>query len=549
MYKNVDYFKERESMKELYGFDTMCTAKFLSSTIYLQSGQTHSCYHPAPHDIPLKELEGNPAALHNTKHKIEQRKKMLTGERPQECSYCWNVEDMGDEYLSDRIIKSKNELLLTEDAHEEIIKNGWDHNYRPTYLEISFGNECNMKCAYCHPKASSAWMKEMQLNGPMPEAPHLQVLEETIYPEDANPYLDAFWEWWLFLRKKLKVLRLTGGEPLLQQSIWKFLDMLDKHPCPELTFQLNSNLNIKNKLVVRFCERVSKLLTDGKIKRFQMFTSLESWGERASYTRSGLDLELWEKNLDTVLTDLDIHDVEKFAGITIMNTFNIMSVTSYTDFLKKVLYWRKKYTNAGGRKQVKFDIPHCTEPSHWSLIGLPDEYDPYFELISEFFEQYKWKANWKNYPKEEHDVAYYWHFSEEEVKAWERVKSYWQSVREGRAKLQCPEYLAVDRIDDARRNWFLFIKETDKRRNTDFLTVFPEMKDYYRMCSSLADLDTRFYNQEVKQLMMQPHEIEIHHDDDFFWHHPKLGQSIINFRKVRMFKTKLYDNDKLVGEF
>ena len=549
MYKNIDYFKERENMKQKFGFDTVCTAKFFTSTIYLQNGQTHSCYHPLPHDIPLEELDGNPAALHNTKHKIQARKEMMTGSRPEECNYCWRVEDMGDEYLSDRIIKSKNELLLTPSALEEIKENGWDHNYRPTYLEIAFGNECNMKCAYCHPKASSTWMKEMRDHGPMPKAPHLQQLHETIYPEDNNPYLDAFWDWWLFLRKRLKVLRLTGGEPLLQQSIWKFLDMLDKHPCPDLVFQLNSNFNVKNKLVKRFCDKVNKLLDAGKIQRFQMFTSLESWGPKAEYARSGLNLALFEENLDTVLMELGDQPPEKFAGVTIMNTFNILSVTSYTEFLEKIIEWRKKYVSGGGRRQVKFDIPHCTEPNHWTLVGLPDEYDTYFELITQFFETYSWKNNWNDYPQEQHDLAYYLYFSDEELKAWKRVNDYWKSVKEGRNSISPPDYLTVEKVDDARRNWYLFIDETDRRRGTDFLSVFPEMKDYYILCSSLEDLDTRFYNQQVRNMMMSPGQIEVHFDDDFFWHHPKLAHNLVNFRKVRSFRTVMFDNNKPVGEF
>ena len=108
MYKNIDYFVERDNMKEKYGCDTMCTAKFLSSTIYLQSGQTHSCYHPLPHQVELEEIKDNPSAIHNSQHKIKRRKEMMLGMRPQECNYCWRVEEMGPEHLSDRIIKSKN---------------------------------------------------------------------------------------------------------------------------------------------------------------------------------------------------------------------------------------------------------------------------------------------------------------------------------------------------------------------------------------------------------------------------------------------------------
>ena len=33
---------------------TFCLAKWHHTTIYLATGETHSCYHPAPHPIPLE---------------------------------------------------------------------------------------------------------------------------------------------------------------------------------------------------------------------------------------------------------------------------------------------------------------------------------------------------------------------------------------------------------------------------------------------------------------------------------------------------------------
>ena len=48
---------------------TFCLAKWHHVTMYLHLGETHSCYHPPPHEIPLDELKDNPSALHNTKQK------------------------------------------------------------------------------------------------------------------------------------------------------------------------------------------------------------------------------------------------------------------------------------------------------------------------------------------------------------------------------------------------------------------------------------------------------------------------------------------------
>ena len=549
MYKNVDYFTEREKMKEVYGCDTMCTAKFLTSTIYLQSGQTHSCYHPMPHQVSLEEIKDDPSAIHNSQHKIERRKEMMLGIKPNECNYCWRVEEMGNEYLSDRIIKSKNEELLSPNVHQYIKENGWNHRYQPSYLEISFGNECNMKCAYCHPKASSAWMKEMESCGPMEFANHLQVLEEKIYPEDDNPYVDAFWKWWPQLRKHLKVIRITGGEPLLQKNVWKFLDKLhETGDCKDMIVQINTNLNIKTKLVERMCSTVNDLLDNNKIKKFAIFSSIESWGEKATYTRNGLDLKLFETNLKTIMKNMSHHSVEKFTGIQIMNTFNIMSVTSYVNFLEKMIEWRTLLQRGKDGPRISFDIPHCTEPNHWTLIGLPDSYDIYFDSISEFFDSFRWKSNWQRFPDKEHNDQYFNFFSEEEIKSWERVKSYWRSIMEKRSKVITDHYLEPGQVDDARRNWFLFIRATDKRRGTDFLKIFPEMKDYYDLCASLFDINEMGYNSEIKQKMMNSDLIEFHRDDDFVWHHPRLAEALLGYRKINNFPTKIYSNNRLVGE-
>ena len=48
-----------------------CVLKWYHQEINLAEGQNHSCYHCPQHKIPLK------GDLHNTPHKVEQRKIML----------------------------------------------------------------------------------------------------------------------------------------------------------------------------------------------------------------------------------------------------------------------------------------------------------------------------------------------------------------------------------------------------------------------------------------------------------------------------------------
>ena len=85
---------------------SFCAAKWYNATIWLGSGQTTSCHHPLPHQVSLAEVEANPKALHNTAQKKEHRRQMQQGERPSGCEYCWKIEDMGKDAISDRVYKT-----------------------------------------------------------------------------------------------------------------------------------------------------------------------------------------------------------------------------------------------------------------------------------------------------------------------------------------------------------------------------------------------------------------------------------------------------------
>ena len=68
-----------------------CLAKWDQVTMHLHNGMTHSCHHPAPHKIPLIEIESNYKAIHNSEEKICERQAMIDGERPSPCNFCYKI--------------------------------------------------------------------------------------------------------------------------------------------------------------------------------------------------------------------------------------------------------------------------------------------------------------------------------------------------------------------------------------------------------------------------------------------------------------------------
>ena len=168
----------------------LCLAKWKQVSLHLPTGLNNSCYHPPLHRIPVEDLVNNPSELHNTDHKKQQRKLMLAGKRPEECQYCWNMEDLGK--LSDRHYRSGEPWAAID---FEKIKNstGDEQDVVPSYVEVNFNNACNLKCSYCSPQFSSSWQQESERHGAFPtlvphNAPeHFSGSRRPIPARDHNP--------------------------------------------------------------------------------------------------------------------------------------------------------------------------------------------------------------------------------------------------------------------------------------------------------------------------------------------------------------------------
>ena len=435
---------------------TFCMAKWHHTTIYLQTGETHSCYHPPPHKIPLEEIAVDASALHNTNQKKMERLEMLNGGKPSGCNYCWNIEALGEDYISDR--KERNASIHNPERFDQIKNGDWDQNINPQYIEISFGNECNFKCGYCHPKHSSSYYKEIKDHGPydMVKNHRNDIDWFKIFEEETNPYVEAWWRWWPEVRKTLTILRITGGEPLLQQSTWRLLEDLENNPLPDLELNINSNFGVKPVLLDRLTEKVNNLIQNKKIKDFKIFTSMDTWGQQAEYIRTGLDLEVWERNLDTYLTKTNL-------PITFMITFNILTVPNFSTLLIKILEWRQKYNGSNQNKwqRVRFDTPFLKEPLQYDMNILPKkEFMPYMYKHLDLI-------------KDNLDDNDRFKFSELEYEKFLRVVKYMETTN-----------YSDDKLTEGRKDFYNWFNEYDRRRGTNFEEVFPQLRNFLEMCKN-----------------------------------------------------------------
>ncbi len=448
-----------------------CLAKWNQVTILLQNGMTHSCHHPIPHKIPLKELRKNPTALHNTEFKKLQRKAMLEGERPKECEYCWNVEDSNPDSFSDRHLKSAEAWAFPE--FDKIKDSNWMEDVNPPYVEVSFSNKCNMHCMYCDVKSSSRWQSEIKSKGAYPTSGKFNNVDwlknQNMMPipyGESNPYIEAFMKWWPELYPDLHTFRITGGEPLLHEETFQILDYIIEHheENPRLELSINSNCSVPEEVFDRFINKIKIITDNNMLWNFSLFTSVEAGGTRAEYIRDGLNIDIFWKHIDKFLTEC-----EK-PNVTIMATYNILSISSYHEVIQKVFDLKQKHYNGKRYRD--------------SAILLDTAYLRY----PEFQQARIVSTNWINKIKKDYQLMS--ELSDEK---------YIHIVGHGHTGFYDFEIEKLRRLIDwiespikdigwlikMRKDLSIMLEEYDKRRDKKFLEVFPEFKEFLDGCKKL----------------------------------------------------------------
>ncbi len=477
---------------------TMCYAKWAQVSMHLTNGMTQSCYHPPLHSIDISQLQKNPSALHNTEQKKKERGMMLRGERPQGCSYCWKIEDVGGR--SDRIYRSGE--YWAQNARYDIFEAMDTGDVTPRYVEVNFNQACNFKCMYCSPHLSTAWEDEVKEFGPYSiltsqgsptEHNNIDALTTAgVMPlkvrQEDNPYLEAFWKWWPDLYKKLEVLRMTGGEPLMDANTFKVLDYIYENPNQWLEVSVTTNMcPPKPELFGKFIEKLKKLeeikiwedkerwnpgsgnhwYVNMAVKNFAVFVSLDSVGGQAEYIRSGLDYSVLQKNVRHLLADTSN------TTLTFINTFNALSVPKFKEFLQYILDLRTAYNrHAQGikripihdpynthpdyevhpRQRIWFDVPLLRNPAWQNIHILPEEFERYLEEAIVFMEN-------------NIDVGNFDGFYDFEI---EKVKRNLAVMRER------PANQTINR-----KNFAQYFTEYDSRKGTSLEKTFPELANLY----------------------------------------------------------------------
>jgi organic radical activating enzyme len=423
--------------------NSFCAAKWYNATIWLGSGMTTSCHHPPAHLVDADKVQANPRLLHNTPQKKADRALMLKGERPAGCEYCWKIEDMGSDAVSDRVYKSK---IFPIEALHAAKNTPVEDDVNLLTLEIAFDRTCQFACSYCNPAFSTTWVNDIRRNGPYSELvsdgrnhfTHTHSSSQQYKITEANPYIDAFFAWWeTDLHRSLQELRITGGEPLMSAHTWRLIDWFKENTGRSTTrLAINSNLGTD--------VDVDRLLQSIAGLDIEIYTSMEAVGTQAEYIRDGLVYTDWQTNVVRLLD----------AGITVhcMCTINALCLESLPDHLNYLLELKHQY----GREKVNFTLNILRFPSFQSPLVLSETLRNQFRAE---LQEWAWR-NRSNPALHEHEINHT-----------QRLIDYLDIVK-------TPHSDAFD-LPRLHNDFAKFHAQYDVRRNKNFRNSFPIIAQWY----------------------------------------------------------------------
>ncbi|HTJ67945.1 MAG TPA: twitch domain-containing radical SAM protein [Actinospica sp.] len=156
---------------------------------------------------------------------------MLDGEKVPACKYCYLREASGGESYRQQVNRNPPAQADMDALLAVTAPDGFLPGF-PSYLDLRFGNSCNLSCIMCGFPTSSRWGVEKRVHW---------------MPANIDPYRDddALWEELGRNADKLRRIYFAGGEPFMQPLHFKALDLfVSSGAASHIELFYNSNLTI-----------------------------------------------------------------------------------------------------------------------------------------------------------------------------------------------------------------------------------------------------------------------------------------------------------------
>ena len=309
----------------------------------------------------------------NSTHMKSVRKRMMAGEELPECKVC-NKQllnaDVYRNWFNNMYKKYEEDIWLKTNEDGET-------SMKPISYDYRFTNLCNFKCRMCGPMLSSSAEAEARLmkswhptTDPWMMPPVKKIISEFQDTQIEREFAEAIED------KRMEEIYWVGGEPLMYEQHWKYLQRIIELDYPEqVMLRYNTNLSRVNYKKQNLWELLSNF------PRWNIMASLDGTGKIGEYIRTGLNYDKFVEHLEQGLkTATGQHQrIDLDLTVTTPGLLDLKNMFDLSLKYRIILYTKVVFT--------------FTNDLILSPISLPKEL--LHEIIDDVLEYAKPKATWR----------------------------------------------------------------------------------------------------------------------------------------------------------
>ncbi len=286
------------------------------------------------------------------------KESFLNKEQHPSCNACWVPESKG--FKSYRIVQggvTKSENIINLYRKKPSVE----------WIDVEFGDTCNMYCLTCGPSNSTLWQ---------------QMLNQ--YPNSNNKFDETWAKLVLLIEENIDSidhLNLYGGEPSIDTGFYKIVDsLLSLKLSKPIGIHLYTNGNYSDNHRVKFEKAIENLTNHGY--RMELNFSLDAVGEDGEFIRAGLVFRRFEKNLITMINKGHIPRIN--ITLSVLNIENHLEIYNWLN-----------EKNIADKIIPKFNT--VSNPKHFNISILGNKINefkkPYPDnMINEQWDYYKTRS-------------------------------------------------------------------------------------------------------------------------------------------------------------
>lgn len=280
--------------------------------------------------------------FYNSDHYKNVRNNMLQGNLIKGCEQCYEKEKAGG--LSSR--------LVYNNTYKDIIADSEVSDFNIKYIDLRFGNLCNLACRSCTPVYSSQLAKEASNNDKIKK-----------YYGIINDEMNNWYNTEIFLENfknhsaNLNQVYITGGEPTLIEKNYELLEsLIESGSSKNILLKFNTNLtNINSRLL--------NLLPN--FKHVLFFISVDGYKKIQEYLRYPSSWDQIDKNIKKLCNFYKPEIL--FTPSPVIQAMNLNNITDLFEYFES-------FNRINNKPIFHIDPIILFNPDFSSFLYLPIDY-------------------------------------------------------------------------------------------------------------------------------------------------------------------------------